>query len=94
MKQNGRLSKARQYDRLRHLLVEKRSDIADVLEAIQDGRDWKDDWIEHRHINAEIPRSHGEPIHVSYDTLTTEISFYNEATDQYEIAQNHKYEGD
>jgi hypothetical protein len=81
-------SKEEQYKRLLELISEKRSDIADVLEAIEAGRPWDDDWIEHRFITATLQ----DKTEVQYDTLTTEISYLPANEEEWKKAEAHKYE--
>lgn len=62
-------------ERLKKLLVEKRSDICDILQAILDGKKWEDDWVEHRYIIKKIKTPNGDEINLFYDTLTTCFSY-------------------
>ena len=72
---------------LRERIEEKRSDIADLIDCHIHGIPFKWDNIEHRYIQAKIPKT---DIRVEYDTLTTELS-YHRPLQQWEPCEQHKY---
>lgn len=59
--------------KLHDALVEKRSDIAEILANIIEGRKWSVKQIEHRFITADIPPG---ATRMQYDTLTTIVAFW------------------
>lgn len=73
-----------QLERLRHILDEKRSDIADIIGAILRGEQWKDSAVEERYIQTTIKTPKGDVIDIEYDTLTTlmQYRFPNDSEDE------------
>jgi hypothetical protein len=74
--------------RLHDALVEKRSDIAEILEAIINGERWRVKQVERRLVYCDVPVGADR---VEYDTLTTELSFRVPSEDSWITGQNHKY---
>lgn len=61
---------------LADLIAEKRSDIHEILYDILEGREWTADQIESRYVKAELP----DGTLLFYDTLKTEIEYFNNKT--------------
>ena len=77
----------KQIERLAKALAEKRSDISDILNKIAQGDKWSVRDIEHRFIRARLPDGR----EVEYDTLTTEMRYFNATAGVWVIALDHEY---
>lgn len=86
-KELNRITK--QLNRLCNLIKEKRSDIAEIFDAILWDKPWKNNWVEHRFAYAQLP----DGTLLEYDTLTTEISFLAKGESTWKTALNHDYRG-